>query len=68
MGRPKGSKNRTKIVLTHRKPRAQKAENLSPVLMELSDLNQEINALRYQLRDAEAVIRYLERKYENPEL
>lgn len=32
------------------------------------DLNQEVNALRRQLRDAEAVIRYLERKHENPEL
>lgn len=53
-----------KIVLSYKKPRA---ENLSPVLTELSDLNQEINALRFQLRDAEAVIRYLERKYEDPE-
>lgn len=52
-GRPAGSKNKAK------------QENLSPWINELSDLNQEVNALRYQLRDAEAVIRYLERKYEN---
>lgn len=44
-----------------------KKENLSPWLDELSDLNQEVNALRSQLRDAEAVIRYLERKYEDPQ-
>lgn len=43
-------------------------ENLSPMLTELSDLNQEVNALRRQLRDAEAVIRYLERKNEDTEL
>ena len=64
MGRPKGSKNKPKVTI-RRKP---KVENLSPLLMELSDLNQEINALRYQLRDAEAVIRYLERKNEDTEL
>lgn len=61
-GRPPGSKN--KILLTH----APKKEDLSPWLNEVSDLNQEIIALRHQLRDAEAVIRYLERKYEDPKL
>lgn len=64
MGRPKGSKNK---VPAKRRP-VKKTENLSPVITELYDLNQEVNALRAQLRDAEAVIRYLERKYENPEL
>lgn len=64
MGRPLGSKNKPKVA---RPRKAQPQENLSPVLTELSDLNQEINALRYHLRDAEAVIRYLERKYENAE-
>ena len=63
MGRPKGSKNK---VPAKRQP-VKKTENLSPWINELSDLNQEINALRSQLRDAEAVIRYLERKYENSE-
>lgn len=47
---------------------AEPTENLSPMLTELSDLNQEVNALRRQLRDAEAVIRYLERKNEDTEL
>jgi hypothetical protein len=51
-GRPPGSKN---------KPAAKKsADNLSPWLNEVSDLNQEVNALRRQLSDAKAVIRYLE--------
>lgn len=60
-GRPPGSKNKSKTAVP------QKKENLSPWLNEISDLNQEINALRNQLRDAEAVIRYLERKYEDSE-
>ena len=55
-GRPAGSKNKPKDI------------NLSPWVTELSDLNQEVNSLRNQLRDAEAIIRYLEKKYENSQL
>jgi len=37
-----------------------KADNLSPWLNEVSDLNQEVNALRRQLVEAKAIIKYLE--------
>ena len=56
-GRPPGVKN---------KPRAKapvvpaKKENLSPWLNEVSDLNQEVNALRRQLAEAKSIIKYLE--------
>lgn len=48
-GRPPGSK----VVV-------KKADNLSPWLNEVSDLNQEVNALRRQLVEAKAIIKYLE--------
>lgn len=56
-GRPPGSKNKPKVkapVIPAKK------ENMSPWLNEISDLNQEVNALRRQLADAKAIIRYLE--------
>jgi hypothetical protein len=48
-GRPPGSKTAAK-----------KADNLSPWLNEVSDLNQEVNALRRQLAEAKSIIKYLE--------
>jgi len=42
-----------------RPPKA-KSENMSPWLNELSDLNQEVNALRRQLVQANTIIKYLE--------
>lgn len=39
---------------------AAKKENLSPWLNEVSDLNQEINALRRQLSATKAIVKYLE--------
>lgn len=61
-GRPPGSKNKTKVNFYAVKPDAKpaKKENLSPWLTEISDLNQEVNALRRQLADTKAIIRYLE--------
>ena len=40
--------------------RPTKPENMSPWLEELSDLNQEVNALRRQLAQANTIIKYLE--------
>ncbi len=48
-GRPPGSKTVAK-----------KVDNLSPWLNEVSDLNQEVNALRRQLAEAKSIIKYLE--------
>lgn len=48
-GRPPGSKTAAK-----------KVDNLSPWLNEVSDLNQEVNALRRQLAEAKSIIKYLE--------
>jgi hypothetical protein len=48
-GRPPGSKTVAK-----------KVDNLSPWLNEVSDLNQEVNALRRQLVEAKSIIKYLE--------
>jgi hypothetical protein len=48
-GRPPGSKTASK-----------KVDNLSPWLNEVSDLNQEVNALRRQLAEAKSIIKYLE--------
>jgi hypothetical protein len=55
-GRPPGTKNKTKIVLTHTE------ENMSPWLKEIADLNQEINSLREKLAKSETIIDYLESK------
>lgn len=56
-GRPPGSKNKAKVKAS---VVPDKKENMSPWLNEISDLNQEVNALRRQLADAKAIIRYLE--------
>lgn len=42
------------------KRRPPKSENMSPWLNEVSDLNQEVNALRRQLLQANTIIKYLE--------
>lgn len=62
----------TKTFPSKRRGRPPKAvkENMSPWLNEVSDLNQEINALRRQLVKAETIIAYLEfqlglKPYEN---
>lgn len=42
------------------RPPKQRPENMSPWLNEVSDLNQEVNALRRQLSQANTIIKYLE--------
>lgn len=72
-GRPRGSKNKPKTVVLVKKAAQPKKDNLSPWLNEVSDLNQEVNALRRQLSDANVLIKYLEyqlglKHYENPSI
>lgn len=52
----------TKMSPSKRRGRPPKAkpENMSPWLNEVSDLNQEVNALRRQLLQANTIIKYLE--------
>jgi len=62
-GRPLGSKNKPRAkapVVPAQKLLSSKKENMSPWLNELSDLNQEVNALRRQLVQANTIIKYLE--------
>ena len=61
-GRPPGVKNkpRNKAPVIPAPKLHPKKENMSPWLNEISDLNQEVNALRRQLADTKAIIRYLE--------
>ena len=50
----------TKMSPSKRRGRPPKSENMSPWLNEVSDLNQEVNALRRQLLQANTIIKYLE--------
>jgi hypothetical protein len=62
-GRPPGSKNKPRAkapVIAAEKLHPSKKDNLSPWLNEVSDLNQEVNALRRQLNEANVIIKYLE--------